>query len=114
MPMIEATSIYGNKIKIPKKKFRFRTSAYGIIKHENKILLVNTKSSGKWFFPGGGVEIGERLEDALKREIMEESGIEIEVEKFLVSKRLSFIMTPWIRLGKIMDFSISVSQKHSI
>lgn len=34
---------------------------------------------GLWEFPGGSVEFGERLADALRREIREEYGIEIEV-----------------------------------
>ena len=64
MPMVEAISIYCSKIKIPKKKFQFRISAYGIIKHDGKILFVNTKSLGKRFL-GSGVEIGEGLEDSI-------------------------------------------------
>ncbi len=39
--------------------------------------------TGKWEFPGGAVEFGETLEDALKREIREEYGIEIDVEKLI-------------------------------
>ncbi len=39
--------------------------------------------SGKWEFPGGGVEFGEALEHALAREIMEEYGITIEVRELL-------------------------------
>jgi 8-oxo-dGTP diphosphatase len=38
---------------------------------------------GLWEFPGGAVEFGERLADALKREIREEYGIEIEVLELL-------------------------------
>ena len=34
---------------------------------------------GRWEFPGGAVEFGETLEHALKREIYEEFGIEIQV-----------------------------------
>lgn len=34
---------------------------------------------GLWEFPGGSVEFGERLADALRREIHEEYGMEIEV-----------------------------------
>ncbi|NTU66646.1 MAG: NUDIX domain-containing protein [Candidatus Moranbacteria bacterium] len=39
--------------------------------------------SGKWDFPGGGVEFSERCEDALKREIKEEYDIEIEIIELL-------------------------------
>lgn len=38
---------------------------------------------GLWEFPGGPVEFGERLAGALKREIHEEYGIEIEVGELL-------------------------------
>jgi mutator protein MutT len=38
---------------------------------------------GAWEFPGGAVEFGERLADALKREIYEEFGIRVEVGPLL-------------------------------
>lgn len=38
---------------------------------------------GLWEFPGGSVEFGERLADALRREIEEEYGVEIEVGALL-------------------------------
>ncbi len=38
---------------------------------------------GLWEFPGGAVEFGERLADALGREIFEEFGIRIEVGELL-------------------------------
>lgn len=43
-----------------------------------KILLVKTLRRG-WEFPGGQVELGESLTDALVREICEESGIDVVV-----------------------------------
>lgn len=36
---------------------------------------------GKWAFPGGKAERGERLIDALKREALEEAGLRIEEQK---------------------------------
>lgn len=38
---------------------------------------------GLWEFPGGTVEFGEKLADALRREIREEYGVEIEVGELL-------------------------------
>ena len=38
---------------------------------------------GLWEFPGGSVEFGEKLTDALKREILEEFGVQIEVGPLL-------------------------------
>ena len=38
---------------------------------------------GMWEFPGGKIEAGESRESALKREIQEELGVNIAIEKFL-------------------------------
>ena len=39
----------------------------------------------KWEFPGGKVEVGESLEEALVREISEELSVDIEVSEFLMT-----------------------------
>lgn len=38
---------------------------------------------GLWSIPGGRLEHGEFIEDAIKREVKEETGIEIEVDKLI-------------------------------
>lgn len=51
----------------------------GIVTNEkDEVLLVKTYNSG-WVFPGGQVEVGENVIDAVKREIMEEAGVEVTV-----------------------------------
>lgn len=60
----------------------FNVRVYGIlINKENQVLISDEQSGGRVFskFPGGGLELGEGLADALKREFMEECDAEIEV-----------------------------------
>lgn len=52
-----------------------RVAARGIIQREGRLLLIHT-DAGDYKFPGGGVEPGETLESALRREILEETGYE--------------------------------------
>lgn len=74
----ELSNIYGNKI---------RVRVCGVLTFEDKILMVNHSGLNSenifWNFPGGGVEAGESLKDALKREFKEETDIEITVENML-------------------------------
>lgn len=60
--------------------------AVGIIKKEGKILIAQrTKKDaafGKWEFPGGKLEVGETLEECLKRELHEELGIHAVIGEY--------------------------------
>ena len=49
---------------------------------DRRILLVRRAQppmQGRWSLPGGKLEFGERIEDGLRREVREESGLEVEV-----------------------------------
>ncbi len=53
-------------------------AAMGILYDKEKgILLEKRTDTGEWCTPGGAIEIGESLEDALKREIKEETNLDI-------------------------------------
>ena len=59
-----------------------------IVNDKNEVLLVkrgikSKNEAGVWSKPGGAVEFGEQVENAVKREIKEELDIEIELTKFL-------------------------------
>ena len=45
--------------------------------NQRRILLIRRKDSGEWGFPAGAVELGESVLDGCKREVMEETGLEI-------------------------------------
>ena len=64
----------------------FNVRVYGLLINENnQVLISDEQSGGRTFskFPGGGVEVGEGIIDALKREFMEECNAEIEVIRHL-------------------------------
>ena len=73
--------------------------AYGVIIKDNKITLVKKARGGykgKLDLPGGGIEHTELPEEALKREIMEEAGINITNYKLLdvVATNIKWEMEP--------------------
>ena len=45
-----------------------------LLLQEGKVVLVRHTYVSGWYLPGGGVEVGESMADALKREIAEEAG----------------------------------------
>jgi len=62
--------------------YPFNVRVYGIlINSDDNVLLSDEEEFGFQFskFPGGGLEYGEGLIDALKREFIEECNVEIEV-----------------------------------
>ena len=61
---------------------RFTVRVYGILFDNHKRILVSDEYiRGNYFtkFPGGGLELGEGTRDCLKREFMEETGLEVTI-----------------------------------
>lgn len=46
-----------------------------------RILVVREAASGDWSTPGGAIELGESLEEAAIREVEEETGLAIEIDR---------------------------------
>lgn len=92
--VVNCIDLYGNKVAIPKERIAIRPSVYGIIMHDGRMLVCNTKSTGKYSLPGGGIDIGEKIEDALRREVYEECGIEIEIDGFVNFEERFFYYNP--------------------
>lgn len=92
--MIRALSSKGHCADYPVEKFRIRVSAYALIVHNGKLLVVQSKGSRSRWFPGGEVEVGECMQDALKRECREEAGIEIEVLELFDTREVFFYYEP--------------------
>ncbi len=59
-----------------------RLSARAVILIDNRLLIVNAYPAGLsdlWGLPGGGVHAGSSIPDNLRREVMEECGLSVEV-----------------------------------
>ena len=67
----------------------------GICEVNDKILLLKVRSKSshdarKWELPGGKVKKGEFFDDALRREFLEETGIEITIESLLNAIQINY------------------------
>lgn len=70
------------KIKTEKEEFHGRTC--GIIKQENKFLIMRVDKTPYYHIPGGHIEVGEDSEHAIIREIKEEIGCDVQKAKLFV------------------------------
>ena len=66
----------GNTRRVRVKELFFRPSVYGVIIKRRKILLA--KQWDGYDFPGGGMELGESVNETLRREVWEETGLRVE------------------------------------
>jgi 8-oxo-dGTP diphosphatase len=65
------------------QKAQFRVAVFAIVEHGSRLLLARRRDIGWWNLPGGGMEYGETVEEALAREVREEVGLEIEIERLV-------------------------------
>ncbi|WP_061996838.1 NUDIX domain-containing protein [Clostridium sp. ATCC 25772] len=61
--------------------FRYRAAA--IIVEKGCVLFAKNQLENYYYSIGGGVHLGEKAEDAVKREVLEETGVAYEVEKLV-------------------------------
>ncbi len=65
-----------------KQNETIRIGVGAVVFRGEEVLLVKRGKppfKGHWSIPGGGLEFGERLKDGVRREVMEETGLEIEI-----------------------------------
>ncbi|WP_427137484.1 NUDIX hydrolase [Psychrobacillus psychrodurans] len=62
---------------------RFNYRVAGLIVKDNKLLIMQDKGQPYFYVPGGRIKMNEKSEDAVKREIQEELGVEVKVNRML-------------------------------
>ncbi len=61
-----------------------RVGVGAVVFNDNRVLLIKrgkSPSKGMWAIPGGHVELGETLQEAAEREVLEETGLTIKAGK---------------------------------
>ena len=86
------------------------------ILHDGKVLLLRESGSytdgtnqGRFDLPGGRLKPGERFDDALRREVMEETGLEIKIKRPIVVNELRPVVRgeEWQIVGMFFECSAS-------
>lgn len=88
--IIEITDEMFGKKSVPFCNPRIRYGARGIVvRQDGLIAIFNKKIKNEYKLPGGGIEKGEEPEEAFKREVLEETGCEVNEINFLgITKEL--------------------------
>lgn len=68
------------------------TWAVGAVVTDNRDRVLLVKEDGRWLAPGGQVETGETHADALRREVREETGIEVTVCEPVAATEVTFVL----------------------
>ncbi|MFT8669521.1 MAG: NUDIX domain-containing protein [Liquorilactobacillus hordei] len=87
-----------------------RKGAYAVIfKNQNEIGLIRTHEQ-QYFLPGGGIEKGETAEDALIREMLEETGYSIKNNYPFCHAQRYFMSTLPVKRPMLSDGYFFISQ----
>lgn len=65
--------------------YRLNVRVAALIIHNNKVLTHRNINKDHYCIPGGRIEIGKSSEETVKREIQEELGKKIKIEKYITT-----------------------------
>lgn len=71
---------------------RFRLRSVGIIIKNGKVLMVHDEKRKYYYAIGGAVHVGEKTSEAAVREVFEESGLNVEIDRLLFIQENFFEM----------------------
>lgn len=80
----------------------YRATVKGLIVVDGKIMLLkeSPQRSGRWELPGGGLDFGEDIHQGLRREIEEETGLQVKS----ISNQPIYVWTWYFEKAYLMKF----------
>ena len=87
-----------------------RKAVRAIIVNGDKILMVISEKTNEYKFPGGGIEKNETIEEALKREVMEEIGYKV----IKIKEKVGIITEYSIAMEDINKIFVMVSEYYKV
>lgn len=85
---VTTTDITGVQRDVFAHELSWRPAAYALIIKDDKILL--TKQYDAYHLPGGGLDLGETPEEAVIREVFEETGVVVDKPKLVATRNAFF------------------------
>ncbi|MDD2655957.1 MAG: NUDIX domain-containing protein [Patescibacteria group bacterium] len=80
-----------NKIEMNISDLSWRISVYGIVTKDEKVLMISQNFG--YSLPGGGIDLGETIENAISREVLDETGYNVQIKK-IIDVQTSFFRHP--------------------
>lgn len=93
---------------------RFNIRVYGILFNDRgEVLIADERRNGISFtkFPGGGLEWGEGLKECLKREFLEELGIDITINELFYCTDF-FVESVWNKNDQLISIYFNIDYAH--
>lgn len=81
-PIERKMNMYDCGFTVENNWFRYRAAA--IIVEDGCVLFVGNPNENYYYSVGGGVHMGEKAEDAVRREVFEETGVHYEIDRLAV------------------------------
>jgi ADP-ribose pyrophosphatase YjhB (NUDIX family) len=94
-----------------------------VLDERNRVLLVRRSDSGEWALTTGCLEPGEQPADGALREVFEETGVRVRVERLLSVEALDLSVAPngdqvyWLTIGlrcRLVDGDARVNDDESV
>lgn len=107
-------------IKFIKKKFDIIEAAGGVVEKDHETLLIYRK--GRWDFPKGKIDKGEKKRECAIREVEEETGVRVAIEfkiihtwhTYIQNKKYVLKKTHWYAMSCLDDSNMAPQAEENI